>query len=389
MNNLSFIFICGLLLSVVLALPASTGKGLHVVGNKLYDGNGEEFIFRGVNVHQNWSPDKTESSIKDIAALGGNSARFVLGGFKSWYMETPEDVEKMINLCEEYGLVCVFENHDYTGSNETTDITEASIQYWSPFKDLFNAHKDYVILNIANEWMGEHNGEVWAETYATAIKSLRELGFECNIMVDAPGWGQGASPMASNAQKVLAADPLSNVIFSVHVYGYVGKDVETLSGIFKELENSGVCWYIGEFGWRQDGLTVAYKYLMKYTGLNNIGWQAWSWSGNSLPYLDLVDAATYAKEDITDFGKFVFYSKYGIQNTSKLAYGKINENVIYNTNPADATVEIVDEVSKDFVSNYDITMEEYEDDVVNDSELENDQDVNAEIETDIDSSLEE
>ncbi|OUM57532.1 hypothetical protein PIROE2DRAFT_64956 [Piromyces sp. E2] len=156
------------------------------------------------------------------------------------------------------------------------------------------------------------------------FKSSCEFGFECNVMVDAPGWSQGASPMASNTPKVLAvsADPFSNVIFSDHIYGFIGKDIETLSGRMLQI-------------------------MVKFFSILN--------------------------------------TVFKIQNTSKLGnMVKVNENVIFNTNPDDTTVEIVDEASKGFVLNYDKTMKKYEIDVSDpdgDSDLENDQNVNIEIET--------
>ncbi|OUM58167.1 glycoside hydrolase family 5 protein [Piromyces sp. E2] len=393
MNSLLFNFIFGILLSYVFSLPANSGKGLHVIGNKLYDGNGEEFIMRGVNIHHNWSASYTEQTIRDAAALGANSARFVLGGFISWYTDTVEDVEKIVKVCEDTGVVCVFEIHDYTASDDPANI-DTAIEYWTPFKDLFNAHKDYVILNIANEWMKSDDGVLWSETYIKAVKRLREIGFECLLMIDCPGNGEGVSPMATYGPSVVAEDPFNNIIFSLHVLGGIGYDKDVIARHFEELQASGICWYISELLWRQNNIPLAYKFIMKYTALNLIGWHAWSWAGNSNNYADLVDASTFSKDNIKDYGKFIFYSKYGIQNTSKLANGRIND-VLYNTNPDDAHVEPMDEVSMNFTSNFDITMEEYEDEVDVESEneldnivdIDNEQEVNAEIDSELDSKI--
>ncbi|OUM70419.1 hypothetical protein PIROE2DRAFT_1274 [Piromyces sp. E2] len=79
-------------------------------------------------------------------------------------------------------------------------------------------------------------------------------------------------------------------------------------------------------------------------------------AGNNNSYSDLINTFTFSENNIKDYGKFIFYSKYGIQNTSKLANGKVND-VLYNTNRNDATVESIDEVSTSFTSNYDISME--------------------------------
>ncbi|OUM69972.1 glycoside hydrolase family 5 protein [Piromyces sp. E2] len=342
MNYRLIVVIFSLFYSLIYAFPTKKGTtlGLHVSGNKLLDGEGKEFIFRGVNIPHNWFHDKTEFSLKEIAALGANSARIVLGNGSKFSKNSVEDVEQVIEWCENLNLVCVFEIHDFTGSDDPTNITMDAIEYWKDFKDLFNTHKDYIILNIANEWMAANNqSDLWAETYISAIKSLRKIGFEGAIMVDTSGYGQEAASLISHAPKIVKADPTGNVIFDCHVYAALGKDDATIINNFNVIKSNGICFIVGEFGWWHYGNNVAFQTLLKYSAENNIGWISWSWAGNSGidNILDLTSPKTFAKEDLTDWGKFVFYSQYGIQNTSKLAYGKVNK-VIYNTNPSDATV---------------------------------------------------
>ena len=75
-------------------------------------------------------------------------------------------------------------------------------------KNLLNAHKKYIIVNIANEWQGSWNkGSLWRDTYISAIKSMRAIGIENAIMVDASGYGQETGPIIDGANKVLEADP--------------------------------------------------------------------------------------------------------------------------------------------------------------------------------------
>ena len=53
-------------------------------------------------------------------------------------------------------------------------------------KDLLNEHKKYIIINIANEWIGTfslNKDNLWKD----AIKSMREIGIENAIMIDASG----------------------------------------------------------------------------------------------------------------------------------------------------------------------------------------------------------
>ena len=330
-----YLFLCFCLFSM-----SYSKKGLKVSGNKLLDGNGEEFIFRGINLPHAWFVDKTELSIKDITSLGANSARIVLACGHLYQKTSYDELEKIINLCEDAGLICVLELHDFTGSDEPNDITDIALKYWNEMKDLLNDHQDYIIVNIANEWQGSWNkGSLWADTYISAIKSMRDSGIENVIMIDASGYGQETGPIIKNAQDVLEADPNKNIVFSYHVYSVLGKDDDSLYTGLDGLKNTGVCWIVGEFGWWQNGGAVVYKTLIDYCHKNNIGWIAWSWAGNGGidKVLDLASPKTFSKNDLTGWGEYLFYSEYGIQRTSKMAY-------TYETYKGNLH-EIVDEVT--------------------------------------------
>ena len=311
--------------TLLLLISFINNQGIHVQGSKLLDANGKEFIFRGVNLAHAWYTDKTEFSMVEISALGANSARIVLACGAKWDKTPYSEVQNIAKWCEKYGLICVLELHDFTGSNKASDITEKALNYWVEMKDLLNAYKKYIIINIANEWIGAfalNKETLWRETYITAVKSMRENGIENAIMIDASGYAQDTGPITKNANKVLEADPDGNIIFSYHVYDSLGKNDNTLISGFDGLKNTGVCWVVGEFGWRHGWTNVAYKTLMEYCRENNIGWIAWSWAGNSGgdECLDLTDVKTFSGSDLTDWGKDVFYGDNGIQKTSKKAY---------------------------------------------------------------------
>ena len=311
-----------ILLSFILSINTN---GIRVEGSKLLNADGKEIILRGVNLAHAWYIDKTEFSIKEISALGANSARIVLACGAKWDKTPITEVENIINWCEKEGLICILELHDFTGSNNSKDITETAFNYWKEMKDLLNEHKKYIIINIANEWIGTfalNKDNLWKDTYISAIKSMREIGIENAIMIDASGYGQETGPITKNAKNVLDADPDKNIIFSYHVYASLGLNDNTLYKGFDGLKNTGVCWVVGEFGWRHSLINVVYKTLMNYCQVNGIGWLAWSWAGNSGgdECLDLTSANTFSRNDLSDWGKDVFYGENGIRNTSKKAY---------------------------------------------------------------------
>ena len=114
---------------------------MYVKNGKLYDGNGNEFIMRGVNVAHAWYTGKTETSINAIASLGANTVRVVLADGAQWDKTSYEEVKNIITMCENKGLVCIVEVHDHTGKDSTSDI-DTAVNYWLEMKDLLNAHKD-------------------------------------------------------------------------------------------------------------------------------------------------------------------------------------------------------------------------------------------------------
>ena len=87
-------------------------------------------------------------------------------------------------------MICILEVHDTTGKDSTSDLNSA-VNYWLEMKDLLNANKDYVILNIANEWCGQWDKDVtsdsdkalWKNTYVQAVQALRNYGICVGIEV--------------------------------------------------------------------------------------------------------------------------------------------------------------------------------------------------------------
>lgn len=56
-------------------------------------------------------------SINEISSLGANSALIVLSCGGLYPKTSYSEVENIINWCENKGLICVLEIHDFTGSN--------------------------------------------------------------------------------------------------------------------------------------------------------------------------------------------------------------------------------------------------------------------------------
>jgi mannan endo-1,4-beta-mannosidase len=126
---------------------------------------------------------------------------------------------------------------------------------------------------------------------------MRAAGFRHLLMVDAPGWGQdGEHVMRDNAAKVLAADPLHQIVFSIHMYG--GYDSEAkVTDYIAHFRAAGLTLVVGEFGNNFRGTPIPVGTVVADSIAHASGYLAWSWSGNGGPDhdLDLVDRADPTK----------------------------------------------------------------------------------------------
>ena len=299
-------------------------NGFYVEGTKLMDANGNEFIFRGINHAHTWFKDQDDVAIPAIAATGSNSIRIVLANGIQWGMDNKPAIERLIKMCKENNLVAIVEVHDGTG-DDSIETLEKIADYWIDMKDALIGTESYVILNIANEWIGTWKSETWRDGYVSVIPRIREAGIENTIMVDSAGWGQYGKCIQDYGKEVFDSDPLANTMFSVHMYGAAGKNEETIRSNIEGATNQGLCICVGEFGYNHSDGDVDEAYIMKYCEENGIGYLGWSWKGNGggVEYLDLAlewDGSALSE----DWGENLVNGTNGIKNTSKVYIYSIN-----------------------------------------------------------------
>ncbi|MGV9450278.1 cellulase family glycosylhydrolase [Streptomyces sp. NPDC003635] len=298
---------------------APRATGLHISDGRLLESNGNDFVMRGVNHAHTWYPDRTQS-LADIKRLGANSVRVVLSNGHRWTRNTPEDVAAVIADCRANRLICVLEVHDTTGYGEEAAAAtlDSAADYWIGLKDVLAGQENHVIVNIGNEPWGNTDPAGWTAPTIAAVKKLRAAGFEHTIMVDAPNWGQDwQGVMRANAQAVYAADTTGNLIFSIHMYSVYDTAAE-ITDYLNAFVTAKLPILIGEFGgpadqWGdpdEDTMMAAAEQL-------DLGYLAWSWSGNTDPILDL--AIGFDPNRLSSWGQRIFNGANGIAQTSKEA----------------------------------------------------------------------
>ncbi|MEU6394771.1 cellulase family glycosylhydrolase [Streptomyces sp. NPDC046939] len=326
---------------------AAAATGLHVSGGRLLEGNGNDFVMRGVNHAHTWYPGETQS-LADIKALGANTVRVVLSDGHRWNRNSAQDVAAVIADCKANRLICVLEVHDTTGYGEdaAAGTLDHAADYWISLKDVLAGEEDYVVINIGNEPWGNTDPAGWTAPTTAAIKKLRAAGFTHTLMVDAPNWGQDwQGVMKANAAQVYAADPTGNLLFSIHMYS-VYDTAQEITDYLKSYVDAKLPLVIGEFGgpadqWGdpdEDTMTAAAQQL-------GLGWLAWSWSGNTDPVLDL--AIDFDPARLSAWGERVFHGANGIAQTAREAtvFGPAGPDTQAPTAPGTPTASAVSPTS--------------------------------------------
>jgi mannan endo-1,4-beta-mannosidase len=299
--------------------PAYAAVGLHVSGTNIVEANGQVFVMRGVNHPHVWFTDQT-GSFADIKALGANTVRVVLGsGHRGWGVSTPGDVANVIDLCKQHRLICVLELHDTTGFGEQSGAAslDQAVTFWIGLKDVLVGEENYVVINIGNEPIGNVDAAQWTQATVDAIQRMRSNGFEHLLMVDGPNWGQDWQfVMRDNAQAILDADSQGNTVLSIHMYS-VFNTAASIVDYLDRFEANGWPVVVGEFGWRFNANEVDHETILSEAVARDMGYLAWSWSGNSDPILDMT--VNFDPTQLTTWGDIIFNGPNGIGATAREA----------------------------------------------------------------------
>jgi len=318
-------------LGAVFAAAAVTMAGpaladLSVRDGHLVEASGRLFVIRGVNVHHAWAARHTRQSLNDIAATGANTVRIVLSDGSRWKRTPPSQVAAILREADRLKLVVILEVHDATGFGDPGPDAKGAVHlgtlipYWLSLKPLIEGREDRVIVNIANEpFSVRGQPSPWFEAHRTAILALRAGGLRHMLMVDGDNYGQDSSgTMRDNAAALLAADPLRNIVFSVHMYQVYGRG-ETVRAYLDAFQSAGLPLVVGEFGPDHAGEPVDEETILRLTAERGIGWLAWSWSGNSSKVADLDMVQGFDASRPSPWGVRVIDGADGLRQTGRPA----------------------------------------------------------------------
>lgn len=293
----------------------NTGTGLFVVGNKLYDANGYEFVMRGFNkCHY-------DADSPGIPNSNANAVRWNI------YLSQPASFN--VNLLQTKNInyhIVPIPGYWPNGSCPPESALPGVVDLWVNQASTWLTIDSKMILNIANE-LGGGNSTAWRDAYITAVARLRAAGYRCPIMIDSGGCGQDKDDLVNYASAILNSDPQKNIVFSIHIYGNWTASGEQykidLNSGLNDLAATGLCMVVGEFGpGRNIGPSptmMTPAQIITAADAHNFGWLAWAWDDPPTPSDENWFAMSWngsynTSSDLTLFGKDVVEnSSYGLK----------------------------------------------------------------------------
>jgi mannan endo-1,4-beta-mannosidase len=321
---------------------------LYVEGRDLKSGCRTKILLRGINkmsVFDNDADPGSATSFAEIRKTGANSVRIV------WAINQnlqptgpPTDVtvlDTLITNAAQNKLIPMIELHDATG--EWARLNDL-VAYWTrtDVVPIIQKHQRYLLVNIGNE-VGDDTvtAAQFIAGYTTAIQAMRNAGIVTPLVIDAPDWGKNLAVLDAAAATLLNADPMRNLIFSVHLYWAKSCNF-TPAVITTRLQNSVALKYpliVGEFS-KFGGSPcpydknvsicsaqgeVDYQTILAVCHANQIGWYAWEWGpGNGYndalcTVMDMTPDRLFANLKPGWAEEVATTSLYSIKNTSVTA----------------------------------------------------------------------
>jgi mannan endo-1,4-beta-mannosidase len=306
-----------------------------IQNGSLIDPSGKPFVIRGINVPFAYYFDQSFTAIDNVKATGFNSIRVVWcadnyqdngGRCQPKDFRTAADLDRVLTKITDMQLVTVFNLQNATGQN-STDALDAMTTYLlkDDIKAVLMKHKENVIVNIANEWMGAWDkNRTWVDGYRSAIEKLRKAGFPHVLVVDARGYGQDFSSIEEHATELMTLD--KNLLFSSHMYAVYNTD-QIVQEKLQVIRDRKIPFMIGEFGCTHyddssgQNKTVACDAILKETAKSTdpIGTMAWSYTGNRSQEADLDVFKASDWKTLSSYGEKVVNGTYGVKATAKTA----------------------------------------------------------------------
>lgn len=316
-----------------------------VIGTKIYDPNGREFIVKGTNApgeNYVW-PGNTLADLPKIDDWGFNFIRLTnyLGPKPNGDPQYDiNDIDQIVSAANQRGMVVMLDAHDNIGEYWTgSELTELK-DFWREQAEKFKDNP-YVWFNIANEPGGLSSvSEVdkWITQHQEVIKVIRnEVGAQNPIVVDGHFWGQDLgewdsssvnpekSAIISHGDKLksFGGKNYDNILFSVHLYDQWRFSEDKMDQYFELVEQAGHAIIVGEYGVENANrdTSQATRDMFDVVVPREIGRVVWSWWGgddNDLTTSSNGGGQHYNGSNLSELGQLVWSDNRRQENLEQL-----------------------------------------------------------------------
>jgi len=311
----------------------------YVDGRELRNTLSKRVILRGVNKMSvdDGSDPVGAITFPEIRKSGANSVRIVWRIAKDGIPTNPATLHTLIANARQNQLIPMIELHDATGKwSKRYDL----VAYWKQpaIVNLIKLHEAYLLVNIGNE-VGDDtvSQNDFLTFYTDAVQQMRTAGIRTPLVIDAPDWGKNLTVLNATASALLAADPLKNLLFSVHIYwsqanGQGGAYIHTALQNAVALNYPLIVGEFSQYGAYVPGGSICspagqvdYQAVLAACHQHSIGWYAWEWGPGNAYFdplcvvMDMTPDRMFTSLKPGWATDVAVTSPYSIKNTSKVS----------------------------------------------------------------------
>jgi hypothetical protein len=219
-----------------------------LIGTKIYDPNGKEFISKGTNMFA-WEGITNVNNY--INTWGFNTIRvpnYLLGSYGQPHPSANGygTNHQIVDAFTSNGAVVIFDAHDRIGGYYEGNDWETLKNYWQEMAREFGDNP-YVWFDLHNEpGNGTANPQKWVNYHRELIDLIRTEGADNLIIVEGETWGQDylTQTIPNHASAVMAGN--NNILFSIHAYDrWNGRDI---GAYFDSVQSQNIPIIVGEYG---------------------------------------------------------------------------------------------------------------------------------------------
>ncbi len=253
-----------------------------IIGTKIYDPTGQEFIIKGANMFAWEGIDNLNNYLN---TWGFNTIRvpsYLLGSYDQPH---PEDdaygtSHQIVDAYTSQGSVVIFDAHDRIGGYYEDSEWEILKDYW---RDMAQEFKDnsYVWFNLHNEpGNATASPEQWVSYHRELIDLIRAEGANNLIVIDGEAWGQDyhTQTILNHASEIMAGN--ENILFSIHVYDQWNSN--DIAAYFDALHSQNIPFIVGEYGSENVGQSTlaASQQMLQAAQEGEVGRIVWTAKGD-------------------------------------------------------------------------------------------------------------